>query len=323
MPAPTSFLLQIQAGSSRDLVDKLARTPLSQIVIAVTVITVIRLAVFLVANPLRRKPSVIIRSLTQLLNEVCDAFAFAAVLVFMLIRPFGLQAFLIPTGSMWPEVKVNDYVLANKMIYRFTDPKVNDVVVFHPPKDAAISPDDLDLTGDMKFDFVKRCIGVPGDLVEIKNGVLYRNGKRVEENYIAASVCVDDPNHCTEYRQLSGNEQKQIMPASFKLVNWHSQVIPLNYTNLDANAPIPMIGGLGFTEGPYHVAPRFQIAKRADQQRAMNLPAVRVPEGFYLMMGDNRNNSYDGRAWGLVPRASIVGRAELIWWPLRDIHRPQ
>ena len=162
MPAPTSFLLQIQAGSSRDLVDKLARTPLSQIVIAVTVITVIRLAVFLVANPLRRKPSVIIRSLTQLLNEVCDAFAFAAVLVFMLIRPFGLQAFLIPTGSMWPEVKVNDYVLANKMIYRFTDPKVNDVVVFHPPKDAAISPDDLDLTGDMKFDFVKRCIGVPG-----------------------------------------------------------------------------------------------------------------------------------------------------------------
>ena len=41
-----------------------------------------------------------------------------------------------------------------------------------------------------------------------------------------------------------------------------------------------------------------------------------IPAGFYLMMGDNRNGSLDGRAWGLVPRDSIIGRSEVIWFPM-------
>src|SRR5207302_10765389 len=45
-------------------------------------------------------------------------------------------------------------------------------------------------------------------------------------------------------------------------------------------------------------------------------PPAPVPKGFVLMMGDNRNHSYDGRAWGLEPREDVIGRAEFIWLPI-------
>jgi hypothetical protein len=47
-----------------------------------------------------------------------------------------------------------------------------------------------------------------------------------------------------------------------------------------------------------------------------NAPPARVPKGYVLMMGDNRNNSYDGRAWGLVPREDVIGRSEFVWLPI-------
>lgn len=307
-------------GNSRELVDTLARTPLNQIVLLVAVLTALRCVTFYFLRNHPRRARSFSLGFLRFANETFDSFAFAGVFVFLLIRPFGFQAFLIPTGSMWPEIPVNGFIVANKLIYRFRDPQSGEIVVFHPPVDAALSPADLDASGDMKFDFVKRCIGVPGDLVEVIKGVVYRNGKAIDEPYKGASACMDDPNHCQNYRALSADEQTHIMPSNFKLVNYKGRIIPLNYTNLDANAPVPIIDGTNYTDRPYSVAEKYQIPKREDEAKAMALPAQRVPAGMYLMMGDNRNNSYDGRAWGLVPRESIVGRAEFVWWPLKQIH---
>ena len=75
-----------------------------------------------------------------------------------------------------------------------------------------------------------------------------------------------------------------------------------------------------FIEG-YYIAEDYQIGTREEQQRAVHLPAERLPAGMYLMMGDNRNNSFDGRGWGLVSRDRIVGRAEFVWWPISQAHR--
>lgn len=313
-------IAQAATGNSRDIVDKLARTPLSQVVIFVSLLTVLRCALHPFMRRMRANPKSVRLALSQFTNEILDSLVFAGVLVFMLIRPFGVQAFVIPTGSMWPELPVNAYVVANKLIYRYSDPQVNDVVVFHPPKEGALGPDDLDSDGELKFDFVKRCIGTPGDLIEIKKGVLFRNGKKVQEDYRALSVCLDDPNHCQDYRMLTADERKHLMFANFKLVNLHGQVFPLNFTELDANAPVPMANSMTVTERPYFVAERYQLPKRADQKAAMKLPAVRLPAGMYLMMGDNRNNSFDGRGWGLVSRDRIVGRSECVWWPLGKMH---
>jgi len=173
-----------QSGGYRELIDHLARTPLSQVVIFVTVLSVIRLAIYpVLRNTLPHKRTGVF-GLYRFINEVVDAFVYAGVFVFMIIRPFLLQAFLIPSGSMWPALYVNDFIVANKAIYRYTEPKFQDIIVFRPPPTAAEAPGDLDEHGDMTKDFIKRCIGLPGDLIEMKEGTLYRNGQKVEEPYV-------------------------------------------------------------------------------------------------------------------------------------------
>ncbi len=324
MPLDASWLplAQSQPGGTRELVDSLARTPLSQVVIFVVVLTVIRVAVYPVLKSTKVHHRSTLYALARFLNEMLDAFIYAGVFVFMLIRPFGVQAFLIPSGSMWPTLYVNDFIVANKAVYRYSDPKVSDVVVFRPPATAQLSPDQVDAQGDMKVDFIKRCIGTPGDLIEMKKGVLYRNGQKVEEPYKAYSECVDQQRNaeCQEFRNLTEDVKKQLTMPSFKLISYKGEIIPLNYTDRDANAQRPQPDNFSEGSEPYHVADKFVIADPDDQKKAQDFPAQKVPPGKYLMMGDNRNNSFDGRGWGLVPREQIIGRAELVWWPLLRMH---
>jgi len=288
----------------------------------VVILTVVRIVVF----PILLKTAAHKRSVGyafgKLVNEMLDAFIYAGVFVFMLIRPFGVQAFLIPSGSMWPTLYVNDFIVANKAVYRYSNPKVGDIVVFRPPVTARLSNDQVDAQGEMKVDFIKRCIGTPGDLVEMKKGVLYRNGEKVDEPHKAYSECTDEhpEAECQNFRVLSPDEKKQLTMASFKLVLWNKKLIPLNYTELDANAPSPRVENFVESSAPYHVAEEFQIPDPDDQRKAEALPAQKIPPGMYLMMGDNRNNSFDGRGWGLVPREWIIGRSEFTWFPLSRMH---
>ncbi len=114
------------------------------------------------------------------IREWIEAFAFAAFLAFCIIRPFVIQAFKIPTGSMRPTLMEGDLILVNKFIYGakvpFTkyrlpglrEPKRGDVVVFIYPE-------------DKKKDFIKRMVGLPGDIIEIKRGTIYVNGTALLE----------------------------------------------------------------------------------------------------------------------------------------------
>jgi len=312
-------LAQAQSGGTREIVDNLARTPLSQVVTFVVILTVIRVVIY---PFIRNRKSGPITTVGRGLNEMLDAFIYAGVFVFMLIRPFGVQAFLIPSGSMWPALYVNDFIVANKAVYRYSDPKVNDIVVFRPPATAQVEPGQLDADGQMKVDFIKRCIGTPGDVIEVKKGVLYRNGQPVDETYKAYSECTDESRQaeCQQFRMLTADEKSHLTMTSFKLIKYKDKVIPLNYDDSDANSPSPQ-RQYSEREQPYHVAAPFEIPDPDEERRAEALPAVAVPKGMYLMMGDNRNNSYDGRGWGLVPREQIIGRAEFVWWPLSRIHR--
>ena len=101
-----------------------------------------------------------------------------AILVALFIRAFIIQAFKIPSGSMENTLLVGDHLLVNKFIYgikipftdkklvSFSEPKVNDIIVFKFPMDE-------------KVDFIKRVIAVAGDTVEIRNKELYVNGQQV------------------------------------------------------------------------------------------------------------------------------------------------
>lgn len=106
-----------------------------------------------------------------------------AVILAVIIRTFVLQAYTIPSGSMLQTVQIGDYVLVNKFVYgvkipftdkylfRGSDPQIGDIIVFKYPKD----PD---------TDFIKRVVGLPGDVVEMRNKQFYRNGEPVKEDYI-------------------------------------------------------------------------------------------------------------------------------------------
>ena len=107
--------------------------------------------------------------------ELFESAAMAIVIVFMVIRPFAIQSFYIPSESMVPTLLVNDRIMVDKMSYRLHHPAVGDVVVFKAPKEA--DPNEVE--------FIKRCVGVAGDVVEVRDGFVYRNGKQIDEPFIA------------------------------------------------------------------------------------------------------------------------------------------
>jgi signal peptidase I len=121
-----------------------------------------------------------------------------AFLLFLFIRAFFVQAFKIPTGSMENTLLVGDFLLVNKLVYgpkvpftdiripAFREPERGDIVVFKYPV-------------DKDLDFVKRCVALPGDTVEMKNKVLFVNGERVEEPYV----------HFMSKRVIPGNPRRE------------------------------------------------------------------------------------------------------------------
>ena len=108
----------------------------------------------------------------KVIREWVESFIVAAFIAFCIVRPFIVQAFKIPTGSMRPTLIEGDLILVNKFLYGakipFTDlrlpavaqPRRGDVIVFVYPEDT-------------KKDFIKRLVGLPGEIVEIKNGTIY------------------------------------------------------------------------------------------------------------------------------------------------------
>ena len=118
----------------------------------------------------REQGSSLVSSLVEVVIIVGTAFILA-----LLIQQFVVKPFYIPSESMENTLIKGDRVLVNRFIYRFTDPKPGDVVVFHPPS----SP---------KEDYIKRVVAVAGDTVEVRDGKLYVNGVAKDEPYLKEQV---------------------------------------------------------------------------------------------------------------------------------------
>ena len=97
-----------------------------------------------------------------------------ALIIAFAIRATIVQAYIIPSGSMKPTIMENDRIFGNKFVYFFADPDFGDIVVFTPPEAAHTDASR----------FVKRVIGLEGDWIEIRDGVVYRNEKPLDEPYI-------------------------------------------------------------------------------------------------------------------------------------------
>lgn len=131
-------------------------------------------------------------------------FELAAIVAIAVLLALGIQAFLvkpykIPSGSMRPTLIEGQRVLVNRIGMRINGPHIGEIVVFHPPKyareqkcgpthyevsygGAACDQTDPEESGE---NFIKRVVAGPGDVISIREGHVYRNGKREPDSYIA------------------------------------------------------------------------------------------------------------------------------------------
>jgi signal peptidase I len=126
----------------------------------------------------------------------------AMVLIFFFVRAFFVEAFRIPSGSMIPTLLVGDWLFVNKLVYGphlpftdvslpgYADPHRGEVVVFQSPYQA----DEAAIGNDPTPILVKRLIGMPGDTIYMRQGVVYVNGIAQRQGYGAAANEVGDPN---------------------------------------------------------------------------------------------------------------------------------
>lgn len=215
---------------------------------------------------------------------------FHALIIAVVIRTFLFQPFNIPSGSMKATLLIGDYLFVSKYTYGYShfsfpfspplfsgrifasQPKRGDVVVFRLPREDSV-------------DYIKRVIGLPGDRIEVRKGVLHINGQPVQREQI------DD---------FVGEDPCRSGPATgtFVRVKRWRETLPegVSYNTLDC----------------------------VDNGFYDNTQQYTVPAGHFFMMGDNRDNSTDSRVLsqvGYVPFENLVGRAEIIFFSVEEGER--
>ena len=121
----------------------------------------------------KKKPPSTMRNIVEWVVIIAGALIVAVV-----VKTFLIQAFYIPSGSMLPTLQEQDRVLVNKLSYDLHPVHRGDIIVFEGPEQAE---------GQVK-DLIKRVIGLPGDTVESREGVMYVNGKPIKEPYLGPGI---------------------------------------------------------------------------------------------------------------------------------------
>ena len=156
------------------------------------------------------------------LREMIEVIVTALVLAF-LIKTFIVGNFWIPSESMVPTIEVNDKVIVTNFSYWFEEPERGDVIVFKYPLDT-------------KKDYIKRCIGLPGETIEFRDSKLYVNGQLVAEPYLPEGLvfedygpievpegqyfmCGDNRNHSSDSR-VWGFVEKRLIIGKAQVIYW-------------------------------------------------------------------------------------------------------
>jgi signal peptidase I len=164
-------------------------------------------------------------------------------------------------------------------VVEVNQPQRGEVMVFRYPENPSL-------------DYIKRVVGLPGDVVTYRDKQLTVNGQPVPT----------EPQTDFEYNEGGLNV---VSAKRFReVLGQHDHAILIN----PEVPPVQLVGVRQF--------PQRENCEYNDSGFT-----CKVPPGHYFVMGDNRDSSSDSRYWGFVPEANIVGKAFMIWWNFSDFGR--
>ena len=209
---------------------------------------------------------------------------FPVIAFVLILRSFLYEPFQIPSGSMMPTLFDGDFILVNKFNYGLKDPVArNKFVEMGLPERGDIVV--FKYPVEPNIDYIKRVVGLPGDRIIYRNKTLY-----------VKPACTPEAEKCPDFTRI---EQKleatgEYRDGPFDLSRYTAQMGEVTHeilVNDHTKQRTPHFFRQGSTQPDEFV----------------------VPQGQYFVMGDNRDNSLDGRFWGFVPEENLVGQAVAIW----------
>ncbi|HVK87060.1 MAG TPA: signal peptidase I [Kofleriaceae bacterium] len=271
----------------------------------------------------------------SILRDYVEAIG-TAVLIALTLRAFVIEAFKIPSASMYPTLEIGDHIFVNKLPYGLRIPWTNtklfargpergEVIVFVQP----CEPDK---------DYIKRVIALAGDTVEVRCNVIYVNGEAVPSTLVEGEGCVHDDfdedtktwftRTCSRYREtLGGNtyetfhdpgrpaRDEELKQNGF-LVDGDGNDFPRGTTMFSPpSCPRDADGATVKPESRNQLPGKLVITRAELAHTHACEPQAHyvVPERHVFVMGDNRGNSRDSRSWGSVPLENIKGKALFTW----------
>ena len=229
-------------------------------------------------------------------NAVVDTSVqiFPVIAFVLILRSFLYEPFQIPSGSMMPTLLDGDFILVNKFNYGLRDPVARhkffendlpergDVVVFKYPMNPQI-------------DYIKRTIGLPGDRIIYRDKSLY-----------IKPACTPEMKACPEMEKVITEfvNKGEYSSGPTELFRFTSKMPNKTHDILIDNSIPAKEQAMAFC---------MHSGANLCQQNGTARDEFIVPKGHYFVMGDNRDNSLDGRFWGFVSEEHLVGEAVAIW----------
>ncbi|MDR2934174.1 MAG: signal peptidase I [Rickettsiales bacterium] len=264
----------------------------------------------------------------KILKEWIYAFLYALIFAITL-RTFLYEPFHIPSGSMKPGLLVGDYLFVKKFAYGYSRyslpfsaniipnrilsnaPKRGEVAVFRKP------------TGNVKMDFIKRVIGLPGDKIQMRAGRLYINGKILPKKFVSDYYLIDLPKEIRGQKNISlanygfpnmtVKNNKHLFLGDKELPKSEFDITYINELNCFMSRCVRKLKKYEETL-PNNVS--YNVLEISDIENLDDTIEYNIPENHYFMMGDNRDMSEDSRVLsevGFVPLKNFIGKASLVF----------
>jgi signal peptidase I len=284
-------------------------------------------------------------------NPVLDwlgAFMWAVGMV-LLINQYLVQAYQIPSGSMIDTLNIGDHVFVNKLVYgpellpgvlklpSPVKPKRNDIIIFENPTyisrglafdiaqqiiyrlTLALVDIDKDEMGQPRVHFlIKRAVGSGGDRFVMERGEM-RIRFAGEDRWVDERDYIKERGWNHKISRLMPHDQYPAVQAEGQAIAWMEMGLPVPQKLLDAASPARTLRSSDYVAREISRLETIRKAAPHQERYATLLARQRlgwyIPEGRMLPMGDNRDNSRDGRDFGPVRVSKILGKGMIIYWP--------